>query len=40
MRDVAVQVLTEGMVNLGLLPGPVDDAIAYGWYREFFFHGL
>lgn len=40
MHDVAVQVLTEGMVNLGLLPGPVDDAIAYGWYREFFFHGL
>jgi Xaa-Pro aminopeptidase len=40
MHDVAVQVLTEGMVNLGLLPGPVDDAIAFGWYREFFFHGL
>lgn len=40
MHDVAVQVLTEGMVNLGLLPGPVPDAIAYGWYREFFFHGL
>lgn len=40
MHDVAVQVLTKGMVNLGLLPGPVDDAIAYGWYREFFFHGL
>jgi Xaa-Pro aminopeptidase len=40
MHDVAVQVLTEGLVNLGLLPGPVPDAIAYGWYREFFFHGL
>lgn len=40
MHDVAVQVLAEGMVNLGLLPGPVPDAIAYGWYREFFFHGL
>jgi len=40
MHDIAVQVLTEGMVDLGLLPGPVDDTIAYGWYREFFFHGL
>jgi Xaa-Pro aminopeptidase len=40
MHDIAVQILTEGMVNLGLLPGPVDDAVVYGWYREFFFHGL
>jgi Xaa-Pro aminopeptidase len=40
MHDVAVRVLTEGMVELGLLPGPTDDAITYGWYREFFFHGL
>ena len=40
MHDIAVRVLTEGMVDLGLLPGPADDAITYGWYREFFFHGL
>jgi Xaa-Pro aminopeptidase len=39
MHDIAVQTLTEGMVVLGLLPGPVEDAIAYGWYREFYFHG-
>ena len=39
MHDIAVQTLTEGMVGLGLLPGPVEDAIAYGWYREFYFHG-
>lgn len=39
MHDIAVRVLTEGMVDLGLLPGPVEDAIAYGWYREFYFHG-
>lgn len=39
MHDTAVEVLTAGMVDLGLLPGPVDDAIAKGWYREFFFHG-
>ncbi len=39
MHDIAVRVLTKGMVDLGLLPGPVEDAIAYGWYREFYFHG-
>ena len=39
MHNIAVQVLAEGMVELGLLPGPVEDAIAYGWYREFYFHG-
>ena len=39
MHEIAVEVLAEGMVALGLLPGPVEDAIAYGWYREFYFHG-
>ena len=39
MHEIAVRALTEGMVHLGLLPGPVDDAIAFGWYREFYFHG-
>lgn len=39
MHDIAVRVQTEGMVDLGLLPGPVEDAIAYGWFREFYFHG-
>jgi Xaa-Pro aminopeptidase len=39
LHEIAVQALTEGMVDLGLLPGPVDDAIAFGWYREFYFHG-
>ena len=39
MHEIAVRVLTEGMVDLGLLPGTVEDAIAYGWYREFYFHG-
>mgnify|MGYP001811658795 FL=1 len=34
-----IEVLTEGMVDLGLLPGPVDEAVGKGWYREFFFHG-
>jgi len=39
MHDIAVKTLTEGMVDLGLLPGPVDDAIGFGWYRQFYFHG-
>jgi Xaa-Pro aminopeptidase len=39
MHDIAVRTLTEGMVDLGLVPGPVEDAIGYGWYRQFYFHG-
>ncbi len=39
MHERSVEVLTAGMVDLGLLPGPADEAIAKGWYREFFFHG-
>jgi Xaa-Pro aminopeptidase len=39
MHEIAVRTLAEGLVALGLLPGPVEDAIAYGWYREFYFHG-
>lgn len=39
MHTHAIEVLTEGMVELGVLPGPVDEAISKGWYREFFFHG-
>jgi len=39
MHEIAVRTLAEGMVALGLLPGPVEDAVAYGWYREFYFHG-
>ncbi|MEA3509978.1 MAG: M24B family metallopeptidase, partial [Actinomycetota bacterium] len=39
MHEIAVRTLTEGMVDLDLLPGPVEDAVEYGWYREFYFHG-
>ncbi len=39
MHQIAVRTLTAGMVDLGLVPGPVDDAIEYGWYRQFYFHG-
>ena len=34
-----VSVLSEGLVELGLLPGPADEVVAKGWYRQFFFHG-
>lgn len=39
MHATAVEVLSAGLVDLGLLPGPPDEAVAKGWYREFFFHG-
>lgn len=39
MHTHAIEVLTAGMVELGLLPGPADEAISKGWFREFFFHG-
>jgi Xaa-Pro aminopeptidase len=39
LHDVAARVLSEGMVRIGLLPGPVEDVIEFGWYREFYFHG-
>ncbi len=32
-------VLAEGMVDLGLLPGPVDDVLAMHHYSSFFMHG-
>ncbi|MGQ0849620.1 MAG: aminopeptidase P N-terminal domain-containing protein [Actinomycetota bacterium] len=38
-HDVAVGVLTEGMVALGLLPVGVDDSLMMHHYREFFMHG-
>ncbi|MGI9528683.1 MAG: aminopeptidase P N-terminal domain-containing protein [Acidimicrobiia bacterium] len=39
MHTHAIEVLAEGMVELGVLPGPVDEVISKGWYREFYFHG-
>jgi Xaa-Pro aminopeptidase len=39
MHATAVQVLSAGLVELGLLPGPLDEVIEKGWYRQFFFHG-
>lgn len=39
MHTKAVEILSAGLVDLGLLPGTADEAVAKGWYREFFFHG-
>jgi Xaa-Pro aminopeptidase len=39
MHTKAVEILSAGLVDLGLLPGSADEVVAKGWYREFFFHG-
>ena len=37
-HDAAVKVLVAGMIELGLLTGSVDDAIASGSFRRFYMH--
>jgi Xaa-Pro aminopeptidase len=39
MHEAARRVLTEGLVDLGLLPRGVDDSLAMHLYREFYMHG-
>lgn len=39
IHESAVDTLTEGLVDLGLLPGPVDRARRMNHYRQFFMHG-
>jgi Xaa-Pro aminopeptidase len=39
MHKAACAILSDGLVDLGLLPGSGDEALAKGWYRQFFFHG-
>ena len=39
MHVKAIEVLSSGLVDLGLLSGSADEVVAKGWYREFFFHG-
>jgi Xaa-Pro aminopeptidase len=39
LHDHAVAVLTDGMVELGLLPRPPEESLAMHLYREFFMHG-
>ena len=38
VHDVAVRRLTEGLVEHGLLKGPLDDALESGAYRAFYMH--
>lgn len=38
-HEAAVGVLVEGMVEMGLLPGGVDEAMSMHLYLEFFMHG-
>jgi len=39
MHKTAVRVLTEGMVDLGLLEGEVDELIESKAYRKYYMHG-
>ena len=39
MHAKAIEVLSAGMADLGLLPGSADEIVEKGWYRQFFFHG-
>ena len=39
IHDECTRILTEGMVDLGLLPGPVDRALAMHHYNHFYMHG-
>ncbi len=39
MHERAVEILSHGLGDLGLLPGTSEEIIEKGWYRQFFFHG-
>ena len=42
MKDIhqaSVETISTGLVDLGLLPGPVEDAVRMHHYREYFMHG-
>ncbi len=39
VHETATRVLTEGLVELGLVPGGLDQSLAMHHYRQFFFHG-
>lgn len=38
VHEAALRVLVDGMVAMGLLKGPVDDAITSGAYRRYYMH--
>jgi Xaa-Pro aminopeptidase len=37
-HDAAVRVLTQGLIDCGLISGPLDEAIASGAFRRFYMH--
>lgn len=39
LHQRAVEAIAEGLVDLGLLPGTVEDTVRMHHYREFFMHG-
>ncbi|MGA8040436.1 MAG: aminopeptidase P N-terminal domain-containing protein [Acidimicrobiia bacterium] len=39
IHEAATSSLTEGMIELGLLPGNLEDALAMNHFTEFYFHG-
>jgi len=39
LHETSKRVLTEGLVDLGLLPRGPEDSLAMHHYREFFMHG-
>jgi Xaa-Pro aminopeptidase len=38
VHDRALRVLTEGLIELGLVPGPLDEAIEAGRYKPYYMH--
>ena len=38
VHEAALRVLVEGMIDLGLIKGPIDDAIKAGTYRRYYMH--
>jgi Xaa-Pro aminopeptidase len=38
VHDRALRVLTEGLIELGLIEGPVDEAIEVGRYKAYYMH--
>jgi Xaa-Pro aminopeptidase len=39
MHDTTTEIITEGLVELSLLPRGLDDSLAMHHYREYFMHG-
>jgi Xaa-Pro aminopeptidase len=38
VHEAALRVLVEGLIDLGLVTGPADDAVATGSYRRYYMH--